>query len=315
MMTLRARTLVLAFVFALSRHASAAPADLTLDQYKVELDRLLQATSQPDLPPSGISELRAGLPEVWHVHTDQGTFDVSTDWLRNDLEQLAQDSNQERLQQMHDRLAGQRADLEAYQRSPNDLSQERARIVAILNRPEFQDAHGPTWADRLKQRLILFLIRLLGRAVTASVFSNIGKVFVYGLMTLAVLGVGYWVYRSIRTTAKIESILPEVLPVSAREWSVWLADARNAAERGNWRDAVHLAYWAGISFLESQGAWRPDSARTPREYLRLISAANERRPVLASLTGKFEMVWYAGRSADAQAFQETLGDLEKLGCR
>jgi len=315
MITLHARTLVLGFVVALSRLAAAAPPDLSVDQYRGELDRLLQATSQSDLPRSGISELRASLPEVWRVHTDQGIFEVSTDWLRNDLEPLAADPNQERLQQVHDRLASQRADLDRYEIAPNDLSQQRARIIDILNRPEFQDAHGPTWIDRLKQRLILFLIRLLGRAIAMSVFSNIGKFFVYGLMTLAVLGVGYWVYRSIRTTAKIETILPEALPVSAREWSVWLADARNAAQRGNWRDAIHLLYWAGISFLESQGAWRPDAARTPREYLQLLSAANARRPVLASLTGKFELVWYAGRTADAQAFEETLMDLEKLGCR
>jgi Domain of unknown function (DUF4129) len=315
MMTLRARTLVLGFVVALSRLASAAPADLTLDQYKVKLDQLVQATSQSDLPPSAISELRAGLPEVWRVHTGQATFDVSTAWLRDDLEQLAQSSSQERLQPIHDRLAGMRGELAAYEKEPEDFSSEHARITEILNRLEFQDAHGPTWIDRLKQRLIFFLFRLLGRAITASVFSNIGKFVVYGLMTLAVLGVGYWVYRSIRAAAKIETILPEALPVSAREWSLWLADARNAAQRGNWRDAIHLAYWAGISFLESQGAWRPDAARTPREYLRLISSANERRPVLASLTGKFEMVWYAGQTADAQAFQETLADLEKLGCR
>jgi hypothetical protein len=123
------------------------------------------------------------------------------------------------------------------------------------------------------------------------------------------------VYRTLRATTKVETILPESLPISAREWTVWLADARDAGRRGNWREAIHLAYWAGISFLESQGAWRPDAARTPREYLRLISAANERRPILSTLTRKFELVWYAGHAADEHAFAETLEELEKLGCR
>jgi hypothetical protein len=134
-------------------------------------------------------------------------------------------------------------------------------------------------------------------------------------MILAFLALTYWVYRSIRTTAKVETILPEPLPVSAREWRVWLADAREAARLGNWQDAIHLAYWAGISFLESQGVWRPDVARTPREYLRLMPTANEHRPVLAALTNKFERVWYAGQAADSQAFSQTLEELEKLGCR
>jgi hypothetical protein len=105
------------------------------------------------------------------------------------------------------------------------------------------------------------------------------------------------------------------MPVSARGWRIWLAEARAAAQSGNWRDAVHLAYWAGISLLETQGAWRPDSARTPREYLRLIPEANPHRPTLSSLTRKFELVWYGGQPADEQVFAQTLEELEKLGCR
>ena len=61
---------------------------------------------------------------------------------------------------------------------------------------------------------------------------------------------------------------------------------------GEWRDAIHLAYWAGISFLERQGFWKPDRARTPREYLRL-SLRSEYRETLRALTQIFELAWYA----------------------
>jgi hypothetical protein len=33
------------------------------------------------------------------------------------------------------------------------------------------------------------------------------------------------------------------------------------------------------------------------------------------LTRKFELVWYGHREAAESDFQETLGQLEKLGCR
>ena len=75
-----------------------------------------------------------------------------------------------------------------------------------------------------------------------------------------------------------------------------------------------MAYWCGIAFLEDKGAWRPDRSRTPREYLRVLGAAHEHRPVLQSLTRELEHVWYAGGDADASRYDAMLGELEKLGC-
>ena len=288
---------------------------LTAAEYRADLDRVLSATEHLETPGPQIPELVSSLPSAWRVHTDRGNFDVSTEWLRNNLGQLEKKYDGDLVSKIRDRLASQRADLEAYQENRHDDSEQRALVTRILDRSEIGSIHGPTWSDRLKQRLVQFLIRLLGRAITSSMVSNIGKYFVYALMAIAFLALSYWVFKSIRNSARVESILPESLPVSAREWTVWLAEAREAAQRGNWRDAIHLAYWAGISLLESQGVWRPDSARTPREYLRLMSSANEHRPTLTALTRKFELVWYGGQPADAQAFSQTLAELEKLGCR
>jgi hypothetical protein len=93
-----------------------------------------------------------------------------------------------------------------------------------------------------------------------------------------------------------------------------MAEARAAADRGNWREAIHLAYWCGVSFLEAQGMWRPDYARTPREYLRLLPSSSQHHPPLAALTRSFEVVWYGTQEADADSYSQTLAHLEKLGC-
>jgi hypothetical protein len=65
---------------------------------------------------------------------------------------------------------------------------------------------------------------------------------------------------------------------SAREWQLWLEDARKAAAAGQWREAIHFVYWAAISRLESRRLWPADRARTPREYLALVAPEDPRRP-------------------------------------
>ena len=116
--------------------------------------------------------------------------------------------------------------------------------------------------DRLKQRITELIIRLLGRAFSSSAVPVISNIVVYGLIALAVLALAYWMYRSVRDSARLETIMPVGAPVSAKGWLLWISEARAAAARGDCRDAIHLAYWAGISFLEMQGAWHPDIART-----------------------------------------------------
>jgi hypothetical protein len=94
-----------------------------------------------------------------------------------------------------------------------------------------------------------------------------------------------------------ESDGPAAGAASARDWQLWLKDARNSAAAGEWREAVHFVYWAAISRLESKRLWPADRARTPREYLALVAAEDPRRAGLATLTGSFERTWYGGRSA------------------
>lgn len=288
---------------------------LTPDQYRAELDRVLAASQQLDKPGSQIPELINSLPPAWRVQGDQRTFEVSTEWLRANLHSLQERFDAQAQNRIVENLKSLRRDLDDYEKTAPDPGKERAALAAILARGEFRSTHGPTWWDRLKQKLIELLLRILGRSIRSSAIPVIGRVLFYGLIGLAVLAVAYWVYRSIRENAEMERVVPESEAVSAKDWALWMAEAQEAAQRGAWRDAIHLAYWAGISFLEAGGMWRPDKARTPREYLRLLPAASEYRDALTSLTGKFEIVWYGKQEADPQAFSQTLEELARLGCR
>lgn len=290
-----------------------AEATLSLPQYIQALDDTIAKVSVMKRQPEIVSDLRDSLPASWRIQTDGNVFVISTDSLRREIGSWQRHRDDKTQQQILAYLQNLRSEA-AYSGPMTSAAGHRALLNSILARREFHNVHGPTWLDLLKQRINRWLFKFLGRAIRSSSISDISDFLVYGLIGFAVLVAAFWLYRSLKESVHLETIMSQALPVSAKEWPVWLSEARTAASRAEWRNAVHLAYWAGISFLEANGAWRPDAARTPREYLRLLPPASEHQPALRSLTKKLEQVWYGMQSADATSFQETLAELEKLGC-
>jgi Domain of unknown function (DUF4129) len=312
----RRRAYVLAYVLLATLTWAQSPTGvLTTAEYRADLDRLLTATQQLDSSGGTTPQPLHDLPQSWHIRADQREFEVSTEGLKRDVRRYHKENNGENATAIRTRLQSLRADLDGFEKPPADFSTNRSAVNSILARPEFRDVRGPTWLDRLKERLLAAVLYLLGRIFRSSAIPVISKYFIYGLMALAVLALGYVAYRSIWMGGRLESVIPKDIPVSAKEWSIWLAEARAAAAKREWRDAIHFAYWAGISFLERQGHWKPDRARTPREYLRLLSSASQHRETLTGLTRIFELAWYAKRGADENTFSQTLAALEKLGCQ
>jgi Domain of unknown function (DUF4129) len=284
---------------------------MSVSAYIAELDRLLLATRKlADHPRRGLE-----FPPAWLVQTDRRTFEVSTRSLQSDLDEWRAGAGDQAasLSRLADGLRALRAEAVSLREPPVDVSGERALAARILAGREFQGVHGPTWLERIKQRAAELLLKLLPM-FGPSAIPTIGRVVVNALIGLAVLMLAFWMYRSLRGAAAVDKVLPGPLPASARAWTAWLTDARAAADAGDWREAVHLAYWCGIAFLEEQGAWRPDRARTPREYLRVIPSGSEYVPPLDALTRCCELVWYGTEHADAGTFAQAIAHLKKLGC-
>ena len=283
-------------------------------EYRAELDRLLAATQQLDSSGSPTPQPLLDLPQSWQVRTEQRDFDIPTEGLKRDVRRYEAEKNAANAGAIRARLESLRRDLDGFEKPAEDFSPHRDALTAILSRGEFRDVEGPTWVDRLKQRILGYLVHFVEIVFRSSAIPTISRIFVYGLMAIAVLALAYFAYRNLWKDNKFEAVIPRDIPVSAKEWSSWLAEARAAAARREWRDAIHLAYWAGISFLERQGMWKPDRARTPREYLRLLSSSSKHRETLTTLTRIFELTWYAKRGASEGAFSQALQELEKLGC-
>jgi len=288
---------------------------LSTSAYRAELDQLLLATQQLDSSQHSVPAILQDVPLSWKVHADQQDFEISAEDLRNDVRNFEHDGTADNAIAIRARLQGLQTDLDGFEATPPDVSAPRDHLKSILARPEFRDVRSPNFLERFQQALLAILVRALDLMFGSSAFPTISRIFIYGLIAVAVCTLGFLAYRFILSVGGSETQLPTAdLPVSAKAWSVWLAEARAAAAQNNWREAIHLAYWGGISYLETEGAWRPDRARTPREYLRLLSNSPERRENLALLTRLFELAWYAKRETGPEAFSETIQALQKLGC-
>jgi hypothetical protein len=134
----------------------------------------------------------------------------------------------------------------------------------------------------------------------------VGRVIVWGFILAVCLGLVWGLVqleRRWRMRPAPERDSFSTGAVSAREWQLWVQDARKAAAAGQWREAIHFLYWAAIARLESRRLWPADRARTPREYLALVAPEDPRRAGLATLTGSFERTWYGGRTAEERDYR------------
>lgn len=197
-----------------------------------------------------------------------------------------------------------------------DYSAERKSLDAILAQKAYQGVSQISprerfveWIDNLLDKFLAALVRLGSHA------PWIGWVLRLGLLAAICAGLIWFLIR-IERNARIQ-LFPDVVPApdapSAREWQLWLKDAQSMAAKRQWREAIHLLYWASIARLESMRLWPADRARTPREYLALMANADPRKASLTELTREFERTWYGGRSAADFDFDSALKLAAALG--
>lgn len=182
-----------------------------------------------------------------------------------------------------------------------DYASERTAMQRVLAGPEFRNLKQQSVADSVWEKFGNWLNRLLDSAANLKAHSAwVGRTIVWGFILAVCIVLVYSLVRlerrwRVKLTPNLDQLAPGA--ASARDWQLWLEDARRAAASGLWREAIHFVYWAAISRLESRRLWPADRARTPREYLALVAPEDPRRPGLSQLTHSFERFWYGGRPA------------------
>jgi hypothetical protein len=178
---------------------------------------------------------------------------------------------------------------------------QREAMTQVLAGRDFRNVAVPSPREALLEQVGAWLNQLFDSAERFAARSPwIGRAAIGGFILVICVGLVWGllqIERRWRVRLIPESSAPEPGAASARDWQLWLDDARRAAAAGQWREAVHFVYWASISRLESRRLWPADRARTPREYLALVAPNDPRKPRLATLTRSFERIWYGGRPA------------------
>lgn len=298
---------------------SANAAGPSLAEYRQQLQDYATRVEQVKEHPEQAKQFESDLPD--HITVNDGSHEYTVNYssIKTQLKQFQQADVKTRsafLQAIQDHLKDLAQQAQAYEQAREVSSSDHRQLEQILSRREFHKAHGPTWWDILWLKVRRWLARFFAKhPISGRSGTDLLQLVVY--VAVGVAFVMFLIWLKQRFDRPQEDFAREIIPFapSAKGWLSWLADARAAAQQNDWRNAVHLAYWAAISFLEEHGAWKPDRARTPREYLRILGTRKPQYPTLSALTRNFEVIWYGRREAQAADFNEVLQQLEKLGCK
>jgi hypothetical protein len=312
------RCLAVALLLLCPAPAPGQPAgDPDAAAFAARLDALARA-SRATASAAEAEALLRDLPAAWTVHAGRDRFtiptgpiveahrapDAKTPW------PAIRDRAVARIEAMRDearRLGGD---------GPARPPHVRQALSEVLAAPEFRGRHRYDALMRLWDDVRRWLRSWVpsmdgsGRAVGPAVTWFSWLVAVAAFVLLAAL-----VWRMLERSTLEARI--RVRPPAAREIldaGGWAARARAALAAGEPREALRCAYHAVLHRLDEQGAWTIADARTPREYLGLLPAADGRHAAVAAVARAFERVWYGGAQpalADAEAAVTRLG---VLGC-
>lgn len=290
-----------------------------LARLKVELESARMSTET-------LHSYRESIPATWAVDAGGRRYDVPTDLLVSRLsraERLPEIRRQEMDQARGylDALAAETASLSRQLPAPTDSA--RAKLNRILARSEYARTREPSWWDKIRDRIYEILFNALDRILSkVSGQKSLGYILLWIVVCAAAVLIAYLIFRRWFRRAREEELALQAAAVPLRSWQEWVFDAREAAGRGDYRMAIHCAYWAGITRLQDLGALAPDRSKTPREYLRALDKAklilpeplSSRQQALSMLTSRLEKVWYGYQSATEADFHDSLTQLETLGC-
>jgi hypothetical protein len=314
---------LLAWIFCVAFLGVATPArtpknqpqggtELDLAGYEAELDRCAASLKRPE----EIPQLRKSLPRTWLVRTANDRIEVSTEWLVSRLQTLEKEPTKLALHEIESRLSAMRiaaAEMENGSKSTSPAA-ARQQLERILQRREFADLQGPSaweiWKARIARWLAEQVYRLLSRLHLG---AKAGNVLAWTVVGIAFAVLCFWVLRSLSRVSRVAAA-PADGAIDANDSRLWAKDALAAAERGDYREAVHCAYWAAVVHLEGLGLLKRDRARTPRESLRLLDPHPKEQKLLREFTGHFELIWYGYRPATAEDWSDARMHLEKMGC-
>jgi hypothetical protein len=314
--------LLIVGMFASAPRSGAADSESTrkeisLREYIAELR--IATTVLDSESPTTIRSFRQSLPSEWIVHMDDQLFTVKTDWLTTALsiEEAGPVSNTDRLRQTRQHLNGLLESAEALLTPPDgaELAQAQARVDRILRGRAFQGSHELSWLDKIKARVYAWISRQLEKLFgRMGISTSVGNAIAWTVVTLMAILLTFWVVRSMLAAAARSDLDLHGATPAGRDSRYWASQARSAAGRGDYRTAIHAAYWTAVAQLEENHLLPGDRSRTPRESLRLLEQGSGAYAPMEHLTRRFELTWYGYRAATPADWSDAVKQLETLEC-
>jgi len=291
---------------------------LDLKAYEAELEQDSSLIERIKNQPPEISRFRKSLPRDWTVDTGGTEFRVPTEWLDSALADLQTNPKKASsvVRDIQFRLGEMRRSATELEKPPGEapMSLARAHLEKVFQRREFEGLDGPSALQLWEARVARWIDRQLVRLFQAlHISAKTGNLLAWSAILLAFLAIVYWVFRKLSRHARMNE-MPSFGPSAPTDARVWVRDALAAAERDEYREAVHCAYWAAIARLEDLKLLGRDRSRTPRESLRLLDSYPNEQGTLRDLTGRFELIWYGDRPASSSDWSGAKAQLEKFGC-
>lgn len=272
--------------------------------------------------PEEASALAGRLPAAWTIQAGRDRFTVASAPLAGALREAAsgygdpgawpaaRDRIAASIEAMRDEAARLTVD------GPAPPAHVRAALGEVLAAPEFRgrDRYAALMglAERIRDWMRSWFRPLEGGDRTIGTFMK-WLSWIAAAAAFALLAALVW--RLLRGASRDAGALARLQPaVDAADARTWAGRARAAAAAGDAREAVRCAYHAVLHRLDEEGAWTIEEARTPREYLRLLPAADRRHPAVAFVARLFEGTWYGGAQPGLDEAQAALGRLGELGC-
>jgi Domain of unknown function (DUF4129) len=289
-----------------------APAsEFDLQSYQAELARIEEASKNP----KEIGELRRSLPKSWKVKDGGRVYSVPTSEISDALRQIERNPKKQAAGQLEARLESMQHQAAAvHSGTGKNADDAEPKLKKILDRGEFKDATAQSPWDVMRARInrwiLEHIIKLLNRL---HISQKTGNTIAWVVLAVAILALFLAIYRWLTNAAKPADFRAEATPPTsdARRWT---EEALAAAERADFREAIHCAYWATVAHLEDVRILPRDRARTPRESLRLLDPYPNEQGSLRTITRTFELIWYGYRPVSAAEWVGAKEQLEKMGC-
>src|SRR5438270_63652 len=154
----------------------------------------------------------------------------------------AQPTTSELLEGAEARLGSDLEQAKGVPATPPEHDQERAVLKGVLEGREFRDLKQPTARDTALERFGNWLNRVFANVDKLRARSAwVGRALIWGFFLAVAVGLAWGLLRiERRWRVRLVPVSERPAPgaASARDWQLWMADARQAAGEGLWREAI-----------------------------------------------------------------------------